>query len=242
MRADRPARPLGWRDLALIVILFLVLMAAGIVAVQFALLALPAPVPEFMVTMALIAIMPAALGASVYLIAVRRRGLGWAGIGFRPTTPRHMARALGLWLLCLPMVALANYVTYRLTDSLLLAKQMDWLPRDELGWPRAALLFALIALIVPVAEEAFFRGVLYGWLRRHWRALPSALVSAALFSLAHLMVEAMLPMLVLGLALAWIYERSGSLWPAVAAHMAQNGATLVVVFAALSSGVPLTEL
>jgi membrane protease YdiL (CAAX protease family) len=34
---------------------------------------------------------------------------------------------------------------------------------------------------------------------------------------------------VLGLALCWLYDRTGSLWPCVIAHMINNGLALALV-------------
>ena len=50
---------------------------------------------------------------------------------------------------------------------------------------RVAHLFAWClrtAVVIPVFEEFFFRGLLYSWLRRHWTCVPSVLLSSSLFA------------------------------------------------------------
>jgi membrane protease YdiL (CAAX protease family) len=94
------------------------------------------------------------------------------------------------------------------------------------------LIVVWVGVLTPIAEEVFYRGLLLGGLRR--RGLPpwaAITVSALLFALSHLQ-GLQLPALVLfGAAAAWLVHRTGRLGPAIAAHMAFNGVTLVVLLA-----------
>ena len=82
--------------------------------------------------------------------------------------------------------------------------------------------FTLLAVIVPLGEEVFFRGFVYGGLRARWGVPIAALASALFFSAVHLQVVHGFPIFLLGLILAWLYERNGSLVPAVIAHALNN--------------------
>jgi membrane protease YdiL (CAAX protease family) len=86
----------------------------------------------------------------------------------------------------------------------------------------------------PLFEELAFRGVLYLSLRRHLGPLPAALVSGGIFSALHFYsLAGFLATLWSGVVWAWVFERSGSLLPAVAAHAVYNGlfvAGLVLVY------------
>ena len=86
------------------------------------------------------------------------------------------------------------------------------------------------ALVVaaPLAEELFFRGLVYGWLRGRLAPLPAALLCAAIFAAAHGSLGLAPPLLLLGLVLCWLYERSGSLWAPALAHAAVNAAALAL--------------
>jgi membrane protease YdiL (CAAX protease family) len=85
-----------------------------------------------------------------------------------------------------------------------------------------------IVILAPIAEELFFRGVVYNaWLREggpRWALIGSAI----LFAVIHLSLVTLLPIFVLGLALAWLYRRSGTLLAPIAMHMTVNGITVVL--------------
>jgi membrane protease YdiL (CAAX protease family) len=87
--------------------------------------------------------------------------------------------------------------------------------------------FAFV-LLAPVAEELFFRGVVFNaWLRergRTWAYVGSALLFAAI----HLSVVTVVPIFLLGLALAWIYRRTGSLLAPIAMHATVNGISVAI--------------
>ena len=84
-------------------------------------------------------------------------------------------------------------------------------------------LTALLACVVgPIAEEGFFRGVLYAALRQRRSRWLSMLISGTLFSLIHSNPMGFLPILVLGGLLAYLYEWTGSLAAPIAVHIAHN--------------------
>ena len=93
-------------------------------------------------------------------------------------------------------------------------------------------------VIAPIAEEFFFRGVLFRALADRRGFWPGALISGAIFGLVHLPIgepfaDAMVLPLVLsvtGVGLAWIYERRQSLLAPIAAHMVFNAIGLVLIF------------
>ncbi|HEY4106419.1 MAG TPA: type II CAAX endopeptidase family protein [Polyangiaceae bacterium] len=95
-----------------------------------------------------------------------------------------------------------------------------------------------IALVVsglgPLVEEFFFRGALFGALRRSYGALVTALTVAVCFALGHMDARLFFPLFLTALALGEVRERSGSIWPGVALHAAFNGATLAAIFSGAS--------
>ena len=86
-----------------------------------------------------------------------------------------------------------------------------------LGW-----MLILVAIVGPVAEEMFFRGVLYGWLRVRVGVKWGLIVSAMFFALLHANAVVFLPILALGLLFGWIYEQTGSLAAPIAIHILHN--------------------
>jgi membrane protease YdiL (CAAX protease family) len=86
-----------------------------------------------------------------------------------------------------------------------------------------------------VTEEIFFRGFVFGGLRQRLPFIGAALISAAIFGAFHYTGERSLTVLpqlaALGVVLAWVYERTGSIYPTIAIHIANNA----IAFALLTS-------
>ena len=92
--------------------------------------------------------------------------------------------------------------------------------------PAALLTIAALAFWTPLTEEVFFRGLVFGGLAERFGFVWASLGSAVVFSLFHADPGVLLPIFVTGLLLACLYRQTRSLWPAVAAHAAQNGIAL----------------
>ena len=85
------------------------------------------------------------------------------------------------------------------------------------------LLFFLVGgLVGPIAEEVFFRGVIYGFFRR-WGVLIAVVLSSALFVLAHL-PGIPVTQLIGAVIFALAYEKAGSLTAPITIHVLGNSA------------------
>ena len=193
-----------------------------------------------LVALIALAVHAAFLIGAVYLVAIRRRGLSWRDLGLRPIPAGWTLRAMGATLIAFPMVAGVN-----LTIQTLLLEAPQHNPQFDviapLGFSWSALVGMLIVagVIVPFAEELFFRGLLYGWLRRRIGVWFAALASALFFSLLHNILWLVPALTVLGVILARVYEKSGSLWAVMVTHGLFNGVTVVVIYVLLGLGVEL---
>jgi membrane protease YdiL (CAAX protease family) len=84
------------------------------------------------------------------------------------------------------------------------------------------LLLLVGGLISPVAEEIFFRGIIYGYLRR-WSTILAILGSTALFSMAHLMTTGVTFVQIIGgLVFAVAYEKEKNLLVPITIHVLGN--------------------
>jgi len=90
------------------------------------------------------------------------------------------------------------------------------------GPARLIWLTVLLVVVVPFGEELYFRGVVYGGLRNRFGAGWSLLGSTLLFGAVHRQVVHFLPIALLGLVIALLYERTRSLLPSVAVHAVNN--------------------
>ena len=89
----------------------------------------------------------------------------------------------------------------------------------------------VLGVIVPLSEEMMFRGVLFRRFRERQPFWYAALYSALLFSLMHTSMTQMLYTFLLGLMLAYVYEKYGSFKAPFLLHLSVNTAS--VVFTAL---------
>lgn len=88
-----------------------------------------------------------------------------------------------------------------------------------------------VAVLGPVMEETLFRGFAYGGLRRRLGVTGAAVVTSLAFAFLHLNWAALVPVFLLGMVLAYLYEHSGSLVPSMTLHVLHN-----VVMVALTLG------
>jgi membrane protease YdiL (CAAX protease family) len=109
------------------------------------------------------------------------------------------------------------------------------LPQLHAGTDIAVLAF-IVAVIVPIGEEIFFRGLVLGALRRALNRHVAVVVSALFFALAHLQPVELAPILILGLVLGYLYDATGSLIPGMIAHGLNNLAAILVFYQGPSIG------
>jgi len=156
---------------------------------------------------------------------------GWQWLGFRPY---RWTSAVGLGCLFLGVSFVVNLLWSTLMGLYGLETQPNYLPLFGSGI--AALAWALFggAIVAPIAEEAFFRGFLFAGLRDRFGLAQGVVISAALFSVVHFTPTAVVPIFVLGLLLALLYEASDSLWPGIAMHSTINFLALTASYVALN--------
>lgn len=82
-------------------------------------------------------------------------------------------------------------------------------------------MFLMTVGFAPVAEEFFFRGLLFRALDREWGGRAALIGSAAFFAMYHPPL-AWPPVFAVGLANAWLFRKTGHLGSCVALHMAYN--------------------
>jgi membrane protease YdiL (CAAX protease family) len=89
--------------------------------------------------------------------------------------------------------------------------------------------------IAPFTEEIFFRGLIFGGLAHRFPVVVAAIVSALLFGLLH-GLGVIAPIFVLGLGLAYVYRRTGSVWASMTTHSLVNAVSLTLLFVLPSVG------
>jgi uncharacterized protein len=96
-------------------------------------------------------------------------------------------------------------------------------------WPFATIIFAV--LLAPIFEELLFRKMLFARLVQANYVVFAYLFSSLLFALMHEpsptngIADWVLKLLMysgMGTAFAWVYRKTGKLWPAILAHVMNN--------------------
>ncbi|MGM0370109.1 MAG: CPBP family intramembrane glutamic endopeptidase [Bacillota bacterium] len=99
---------------------------------------------------------------------------------------------------------------------------------DNLFWFIAHSL--LIIIIAPITEEIFFRGLIYPYCKNKLGIIKGSLINGIVFAVAHLNFWIFIPTFIGGVALAWIYEQTRSLYPAMIAHSTWNCIVIFLVY------------
>lgn len=94
---------------------------------------------------------------------------------------------------------------------------------SRLGLAERLRLLPVLALVAGVAEELFFRGLLFGRLLGVVSGQGAVVLSALAFGVAHLDPVHSLAAFAMGLFLGWLRLRAGSVWPGIFAHILSNG-------------------
>ncbi|MFP6595751.1 MAG: type II CAAX endopeptidase family protein [Dehalococcoidia bacterium] len=186
------------------------------------LLGFPAP-------LALALLLEAFFLGAVYFYAGVKRAATIRQLGFlAPAGRKPYLLTLGAWLAGLAALIVWNLLTQIIGIDLLKIPE----PADELvDYSGIQLAFSLIiiGLFGPFCEEIFFRGFALPVFARRYGLWGGIIISAALFSAFHFSIGALVPIFIFGIVLAWLYVRTGSIYPSMVAHAVQNiVATLLV--------------
>lgn len=154
-------------------------------------------------------------------------GLRWIGAG------KSIVWGLGGYAAALPALLSTALIWRILSESLfkdVTTPEHPLVPQISEGGIAFAVAVVLAAIVAPVVEETAFRGMLYGALRGRVGVWVSAIVSGAIFALVHPTLPGQfLPILALGVVLAMLREKTGSLVPGIICHSLNNAAALIQV-------------
>ena len=164
----------------------------------------------------------------------------------------NVVRAFGLrwqkWylapLLGIPVV----FLIFSFTAVLALAGYDDWMAKlqglegsesteqevvtmmKEASDPLTVVMMTLLACVgAPLAEEVVFRGYIYPAVKRLSNIPYAIIFSGLLFAAVHGNLAALLPLFVLGLVLAGLYELTGSLWMPITIHFLFNTTSVTLM-------------
>jgi membrane protease YdiL (CAAX protease family) len=165
----------------------------------------------------------------IYLLGIKLAKLSWSDVGFRRCSTDWIARAflLGTMIYGIRILADSSFTDWfglgrvqepGLTDHAILQEAS----------PNTVVAFVLVVcFLTPFVTEVFQRGILFAWLRRNFNFMLSAIASALIFGALHIELVRFAQVLVFGIAAAYLYEHSRSIWPSLAFHLTINGAYVI---------------
>jgi CAAX protease family protein len=163
--------------------------------------------------------------------ALKRRGASLASAGFRPIRTGGILAMIPLTVAVLFLDGMVIRLTDDLFGSVPTAREQLGLGSTRISIGGLVSLLLVGAVLAPIVEELFFRGLLYGYLRGRRSRGVAVVVSSAIFAAMHLIPALMPSLFLFGVVLALVYERYGSLYPAIALHGLNNGIIFVALYA-----------
>ena len=168
----------------------------------------------------------------LYIFNIVRTGYGLPVVSLGLTIRNwksDVKTGLKHYLIVLPVIIASGFIV----DFVLRAfgiepEQQDiinnLLSEDSLGVLAFMVFFGMLA--APIVEELLFRGFLQSAVRITCDRLQTILISGFVFALIHWNAHVFLQIFVLGLMLAYLFEKTGSLVAPITVHICHNTITL----------------
>ncbi len=115
-----------------------------------------------------------------------------------------------------------SLITY---DPVSASQSVTYISTDFYGNFGIPMMILALLISAPVTEEIINRGVIMNTLKRSFSAKTSIIISAVIFGVMHIMAGGVVLAIgaaVIGVILAVIYEKTGSLRAAIASHIVAN--------------------
>ena len=223
-----PTGTLLWLLVALPIVLQLAITTIGI-AVVGSLVELPERMAFYSLPQAAVVLGAYVVFGAATLLVARRIGPVREVVAVRrtPLGPAIGLAALGL-VAGLAIAALLEPIFHGAESQ-----NLDPGPFPGTAAAAIAAVFSAISVVIgaSVTEELYFRGLLYGRLELRFARAAAVVGSAGAFGLAHFQPDAFPTLFALGLILGLLRMRTGSIWPAVGLHAANNGLAFAYLLA-----------
>ena len=206
-------------------ILLLATQLFGSVALQF--LSKTTSEPVRLATLLLVSFLALLL---ILTVLLKLAGKSWRNFGMRKPEGRWIRLLISSSILyVLLSVTLMTVATLVLPGFD--ATQTQEVGLTKLGSPTELVLgFVSLVILTPIIEEIIFRGVIFRGLSRTLPLWFAVGFSSVLFAVAHGQWNVALDTFVLGIFLAYVTHKTGSLIPAILLHALKNGVAYVLLF------------
>lgn len=174
------------------------------------------------------------LAGSTFLGAYLHK-LNLRAIGFLPPriSPEWIFGAIAISLALVPVRGIIALVVQFLSGANAkgLETRMDLMVPGGISWLSFIVTLLFAGILIPISEELFFRGALFGWFRGHFNFPIALLASSTLFGLAHIdSIAVVASTFILGIANAWLLEKTKTLWVPILMHMTTNTIAILAIY------------
>lgn len=160
----------------------------------------------------------------LWLFVVDKYSVSLADFGFQKVKPwvliKTVAGAYGFYLLISFLIASILYYTGLSLPGY--EEQESYLPLFGTDVVGLSFAFLVVAVLAPLLEELYFRGFIYRTFKKTWPVWLASVLTASLFALIHFQLQTFIPLFFLGLILNYTYQKTNSVWTAVAFHSLNN--------------------
>ena len=167
-------------------------------------------------------------GMVIFFVYSRIRPVAWLGLKWSS------------WPWVFLIAPCAVLLIWLLLAGLQVVGYMDWISSfgvettqdtvkilQESKDPTTLALMGIAAIVAaPVCEEIVFRGYVYPAMKSFSGPWVAGICTSLIFTAAHCNLAALLPLFIFGGLLAFVYEKTGSIWAPIAVHCAFNSATV----------------
>jgi membrane protease YdiL (CAAX protease family) len=163
------------------------------------------------------------IGVVLLVVSIHENGLHSIGLGASQRLP-GIKKGI-IWSAGFGVIVFTIFLLLFLIEIDPLAFIRTDLPSRQID---ILLYFAVGGIIAPIAEEAFFRGIIYGFFRR-WGISVALVLSTLLFVMLHPMSGGLpITQIIGGILFAVAYEIEGSLMVPIIVHASGNMAIFIL--------------
>lgn len=156
----------------------------------------------------------------------------WKRSGFRDLGFRYYSILKTIWytFISLILIFLVSFAYVFILQKVFgidaPSSKIDELVRS--GNVSGTILIVVTAVIAPLCEEVYFRGFLYPAFRNSFGVVIGIFLSSVVFAAAHLDLYSFFPIMIIGWILAFMYEKTKSIFPVIFLHSIYN-LTLILI-------------
>lgn len=149
---------------------------------------------------------------------------------FKLTNKNWYWWGIGGYIVAIPLVFFVSLLNQQIWQGQGGSNPLLFLALKSQDTVALIIFFITASILAPIFEEIIFRGFLLPSLTKYLPTSGAIIVTALIFSLAHLSLSEAIPLATLGIILGIVYTRSRSLMASITLHSLWNSGTLISLY------------